>query len=58
MSTGDVDADAERIKQRVESRTLDGFGVFLDLTVGCATHYIPHYDLPRGISRSQTQTVR
>lgn len=57
MSTGDVDADAPRINQRVKSRTLDGFGVFLDLTVGCATHHIPHYDLPRGISGSQTQTV-
>lgn len=57
MSTGDVEADAPGINQRVKSRTLDGFGVFLDLTVGCATHHIPHYDLPRGISGSQTQTV-
>lgn len=48
----------ENIKQRVESRTLDRFGVFLDLTVGCATHHIPNYNLARSIARSQTQTVR
>ena len=58
ISTGEVDVDAETIKHRVASHTLDRFGVFLDLTVGCATHYIPHYDLSRGISWSQTQTVR
>lgn len=32
------------------SLTLDRLGVLLDLTMGSATDYIPHYDLPRGIS--------
>ena len=38
--------------------TLDRFGVLLDLTVGSAADHIPHYDLSRGISRGQPQTVR
>lgn len=40
------------------SLTLDGFGVLLDLTVRGATDHVPHYDFPRGVSRSQAQTVR
>lgn len=40
-----------------KSLTLDRFGVFLDLTVGSTADHIPHYDLPRGIARSQPQTI-
>ncbi len=40
------------------SLTLDRLGVLLDLTMGSAADHIPHYDLPRGISWSQPQTVR
>lgn len=37
--------------------TLDRFGVLLDLTMGGAADHIPHYDLPRGVSWGQPQTV-
>lgn len=50
-------AEGQRFNPSLRSLTLDGFGVLLDLTVGSATDHIPHYDLPRGISGSQPQTV-